>query len=517
MHAVVAQRPNVKLAAGRPAARVAAGIFVTRILGLIRERAIAHFFGVGLEVDAYRAALKIPNVIRNLLGEGTLSASFIPVYAALVERGDREAARSLSNAVVSLLVLVASAGAIVGAIVAPVITEIVAGGFSEAAEALTTSLVRILFPMAAVLIVSAWCLGILNTHRRFFLSYAAPSLWNIAQITTLVVFGGWLTGIDLVTALAWGALAGSVLQLLVQLPTVLRYTRGVAWNPRLSDSHTQRVFRAWLPVVFGAGVMQISSIVDTRLASMLEQGAVANLAYAQLIAVLPVSLFGMSVAAAALPELSRDAAVAQLDKLKRRLADGIQRIQYFVLPSAVASGFLGVHLVGPLYQTGQFGREQTLAVAVVLAFFGIGLPAQALIKLLASGHYAQGDTRTPVAIAAVSVTLSAVLAYVLMQRYGVAGIALGGSIGAYVNVGLNYFTLSRKTGSIVQRQHVRGLSISAFAAGLALAAAWPVHAALSDHGLWLSAVTTLAVFGGAYLVVTLLFKHPDARKVFSIR
>ncbi|MDH5805832.1 MAG: murein biosynthesis integral membrane protein MurJ, partial [Gemmatimonadota bacterium] len=233
---------------GRPAARVAAGIFLTRILGFVRERVFASYFGSGREADAFRAALKIPNIIRNLLGEGTLSASFIPVYAALLERGEEHTAKKLAASVLNLVVMLAIGGAVAGAVFAPVITDIAAPGFDEATRDITVTLVRIMFPMAGIMIVSAWCLGVLNTHRRFFLSYSAPMMWNVAQIVTLVMFGSWFAGwrgVQLVTALAWGALAGSILQVAMQLPSALSLAGIVRDKTNEASREFQRVVRAW--------------------------------------------------------------------------------------------------------------------------------------------------------------------------------------------------------------------------------------------------------------------------------
>src|SRR3990170_1236179 len=326
---------------GRLAGRVAAGIVVARILGFVRERFFAHYFGNGPAADAFRAALKIPNLIRNLLGEGTLSASFIPVYAALLQREGEGAGRRLAGVVASLLILLTAAPALVGMVLAPVITDVVAPGFSGGTRDLTVALVEILFPMSGVMILSAWCLGVLNTHGRFFLSYAAPAMWNVAQIATLVGLGGRLAGNRLVVALAWGALAGSVLQVAVQLPTTLRLAGGAVWSLRLDAAGVRQVIGAWVPVVIGAGVVQISSIIDTQLASLLGGGAVAALGYAQLFSTLPLSLFGVSVAAAALPALSRDAATQPADVMLVRLANGVRRLAFFAVPSAFALAALG--------------------------------------------------------------------------------------------------------------------------------------------------------------------------------
>ena len=351
--------------------------------------------------------MKIPNVIRNLLGEGTLSASFIPVYAGMIEKGETENARRLSGAIASILVLLTSCAALLGYLLAPVITDLAAPGFSGHQRDLTVRLVRILFPMSGMLILSAWCLGILNTHRRFFLSYAAPSMWNIAQIATLVGLGGHLLGTPLVIALAWGAVLGSALQIAIQLPAVLPLVKGIRWGLSPDAPGVRQVIRAWVPVVFGAGVVQISSVIDTQLASLLPGGSVAAVRYAQLIAILPVSLFGVGVAAVALPELSRDAAGDDHEVLRARLADGFRQLVYFVIPSAFAFAALGSQLVGALFETGTFDSGDTAFVAGVLAAYALAVPAQTSTKLLASGHYALGDTRTPVRIAILAVTVSA--------------------------------------------------------------------------------------------------------------
>lgn len=502
---------------GGGAARVGAGILLTRLLGFVRERVFAHYFGDGPAADAFRAALRIPNVIRNLLGEGTLSASFIPVYAGMLERGETEDARRLAGVIASFLVLLTAAAALTGIALAPVITDVVAPGFAGDTRRLTITLVEIMFPMSGLLILSAWCLGVLNTHRRFFLSYAAPAVWNIAQIATLVALGGLLMERRLAVALAWGALAGSLLQLVVQLPSALRLAGRLAWSVRLAAPGVRRVLRAWAPVVFGAGVYQISSIIDTQLASLLPQGAVAILGYAQLVALLPVSLFGVSVAAVALPELSRDAATDAGPVLRERLAAGARRVAFFAIPSALAFATLGEELIGALFQTGAFGADETALAAAVLAAYAIGVPAQASLKLFASGHYALGDTRTPVRIAALSVAVSAGSAFVLMQRLGPAGIAAGGAVGAYLNMVLNFGTLGRRVGRILGAPDRRAIALGILAALPAAAAGTAVARALSGEPLWLAAGAALTAFGLVYGGGCLLVRHPDALRLVGRR
>ncbi len=510
---------------GRHAAQVAAGIVVTRVLGYVRERVFAHYFGNEAVADAFRAALRIPNVLRNLLGEGTLSASFIPVYAALRERPGAEAARVLAGAVLGLLAAGAGVLATAGIALAPAITTAVAPGFEPETRRLTVTLVRLLFPMSGLMVVSAWCLGILNTHRRFFLPYAAPALWNVAGIAALVGAGTWLVtpamgGAErlerLALALAWGTVAGGVLQVAVQLPACWRLLGGLRLRASVAVEGVRDVLIAWVPLVLGAGVAQVAGLVDTVLGSLAGPGSVASLSYAQLVQTLPISLFGVSVAAVALPELARDAArTAAADVLRRRLAAGFRRIGFFVVPSAVACVGLGPVMIGALFQTGRFGAADTALVGGVLAAYGPGLLWYASVKLLASGFYALRDTRTPVRITVVSLAASTALAVALMRPYGAAGIALASSLGAGLQFVLLRAGLDRRLGTVLDAATWRATGMVGVAALVALAGGVStarLGAALSPVPL---AGASLAIFGTTYLALTSALRHPDALALWT--
>lgn len=498
-----------------PATRVGAGIVVTRLLGLVRERLFAQYFGNDAVAGAFRAALRIPNAIRNLLGEGTLLASFIPVYAGLIEQGKEEEAKQLAGVIVSVLIVLTSAAALIGVVLAPLIVSAVVPGFSGETRDLTILLVKIMFPMSGLMILSAWCLGILNTHRRFFLSYAAPAMWNVAQIGTLVALGATLAGARLVIALAWGALLGAVLQLVMQLPSTLRLAGGVKWSLNIKTGGVETVFRTWIPVVVGAGVAQLSSIIDTQLGSLLSASAVAMLGYAQLLALLPISLFGVSVAASSLPELSRSAASADIEALGRRVGGGLRRITYFVIPTAFMFASVGWLVVALLFQTGRFGSSDTELVAGILAAYAIGIPGHTVVKLIASGHYALGDTKTPVKIATVTLVLSAALAIVLMRYLGVAGIALGSSLVIYLNVSWNLAKLKAKLGTMYDAPRFGDLFITLTGALFASAVSYISAEVLSGITILVTAPVSLTVFGVSYIAVTVLLGHPDARQVLK--
>jgi len=404
-------------ASARNSNLVAAGILLSRIAGLARERAIAHFLGAGLAVEAFRAALRIPNLLQNLLGEGVLSASFIPVYARLRAEGHPEEGGRVAGAVAGLLLAVSGVLVLLGVLFARPLTTVLAGGFAGEKLDLTVRLVRILTPGIGFLVLSAWCLGVLNSHRRFFLPYVAPVLWNAAMIAALVTFGlRGLADTSLATALAWGTFTGGVLQFAVQLPAVLRLLPGLRPSLRTDLPGVRRVGAAFGPIVGGRGVVQILGYVELVLASFLATGALASLAYAQVLYLLPISLFGMSVAAAELPELSSQTA-SDAAALGRRLGAGLSRIAFFVVPTVVVYLCLGDLVVGALFQTGEFDRDTTVQVWAVLAAFTPGLLATTSSRLLQSVLYGAGDARRPAVIAAVRVAVAVAIGGLLMLQF----------------------------------------------------------------------------------------------------
>jgi len=302
-----------------------------------------------------------------------------------------------------------------------------------------------------------------------------------------------------------------VLQIAVQLPACARLLGGIALRFSAAPEGVRQVLVAWAPLVLGAGVAQLSGVIDTFLGSFTGQGGLASLSYAQLIQVLPISLFGVSVVAVSLPELSRDAAGdAPNDQLRSRIAVGFRRIAFFVVPSAFAFAALGPAIVGALFQTGRFDADDTALVGGVLAAYGVGLLGQATVKLFASGFYALRDTRTPVKIAALSLAVSAALSWLLMRRLGPAGIALGSSLGSTLNVVLHLRDLDRRIGTVLGPNDWRVFGVVVFA-GLAAAALSMGGAGLTDawrpipHGL-----AVLGIFGVTYGVLTLALRHPDA-------
>lgn len=523
--------PDAKAGDGREARAafwVGAGIFLSRVAGFLRDAVLAFYLGNSRETDVWRAALRTPNVIQNLLGEGTLSASFIPVYAELLEEGREEEAGRFAGAILGLLLVVAFGAALLGILLAPFIISILFHEWDPEKQALTVRLVRIVFPMTATLVVSAWALGILNSHRKFFISYVAPVAWNAAIIGVMVFFGSFMgleaagRDAELVTMMAWGALAGGFLQLAVQLPWVLPLLIHFRLSLGRRVAGVREAIRNFLPVVAARGVVNISGLLDAVLAGLLAEAALSILANAQTLYLLPISLFGMAIAASELPELSRNRNAVQ-EILVPRVRHALRRMAFLLIPSALAYVYLGDVLTAALFQRGEFGPADTAAVHLVLAAYALGLPASASSRVLSSTFYAIRDTRTPALIASGRVILSLAIGASLMfpldqiqvgeLRLGAAGLALGSAAGAWVEFILLRRSLGRHLGphgpgmGVILRMVVAGLV--AIALGLAtrsylgfslLSGVLPdllgPEAPLLDP---LAALGTAGIFGVAYL------------------
>jgi putative peptidoglycan lipid II flippase len=535
----------------RSSTLVAAGILLSRVAGVVRESATGYFLGAGVGAEAFRAALRIPNLLQNLLGEGVLSASFIPVYSKALADGRDEDAGRLAGAVAGLLAVVTAILVLIGVVFAGPITRVLTPGFVPGTERyeLTVTLVRILTPGVGFLVLSAWCLGILNSHRRFFLSYVAPVLWNVAIIGSLVTTALLLSDdeLALAQAMAWGALLGSLLQFAVQLPAVLRRSRGLRPSVSLQVPGVRTVVKRFGEVVAGRGGVQLAGYIDLIVASLLAVGAVAALGYAQVLYLLPISLFGMSVAAAELPTLST-MDHGDRPRIVERLDRGLGRVAYFVVPSSVAFVLAGDLVVATVFQGGRFTADDARQVGVILAVYGLGMLASTSGRLLQSALYGAGDTRTPAIYAVIRVTVSLTIGIAIMfpldavqvttegfavvgelvwqvapeadrvgtdnlLRLGAAGLAFGAAIGSWLELGL----LHTRTRIVFGRTrlggpHLRPILLGGAAAAVAALLVRPLLGTVALHPR-LAGVLAMGAIGLTYVVVTRLADVPEAREL----
>lgn len=461
------------------AAAVAAGILMSRLLGLVRDRLCAHYLGNSYVADAFRAALRIPNFLQNLFGEGVLSASFIPVYARLRAEGRDEEASEVAEAIFVLLLAVTSVLVLLGVFATPLLIDTIVPGFRGETRVLAIRLVRIFFPGAALLVLSAWCLGVLNSHRKFLLSYAAPVIWNAAMIVAYLWDRGRGGEEHLAVVIAIASVIGSGLMFLAQLGPVLRLLWPLALRIRLRSASVKTVTRNFFPVFFSRGVVQVSSFVDSTLASYLPTGAISAFTYAQTLNTLPVSLFGMAVSAAELPTMSSALGSSEevAGVLRQRLTQGLQNIAFFVVPSAVAFLILGDVVVATIYRTGQFGNRDVTLVWSVLAGSAVGLLASTSGRLYSSAFYALRDTRTPLNFAMIRVALTIGLGYLFAlplpkllgvdRLWGVAGLTFSAGLAGWVEFALLRHRLHQRIGEVPsQRSRTMRLWIAAVIAAL---------------------------------------------------
>ena len=519
--------PNAKLekGTGRSAFLVGSGILISRIVGLIRQRVFAYYFGTSAAADAFNAAFRIPNFLQNVFGEGALSASFIPVYAKLLAQDDEQEARHVAGAVFGLLALVTSLIVLIGVLTTPYFVTIIAGGFRDERRDLTIKLVRIFFPGAGLLVLSAWCLGILNSHHRFFVSYTAPVAWNLAIITALILFGRRVDLFPLAEFTAWGSVIGSGLQFGVQLPTVLRLVKRLRPVIDITNTHVRTVIHSFFPVFMSRGVVQISAFVDAALASFLGEGAVAALGYAQSLYTLPVSLFGMAVSAAELPTMSKALGNTEViaDVLRHRLDEGLRRIAFFIVPSSMAFLALGDIIAAVLYQTGKFTHTDAIYVWAILAGSTVGLLASTLGRLYSSTYYALRDTRTPLRYAIIRVMLTTALGYLcalplpralgIDQQWGVAGLTASAGVAGWIEFALLRRSLNRRIGRTgLPGSYVIKLWIAAL---LAADISWALKLTLPNlHPIPLAAIV-LGVYGVSYFGVTFTLDISESRTMLG--
>ena len=505
---------------------VGAGILISRIIGVLRQRIFAYYFGTSDAADVFAQAFKIPNFLQNVFGEGALSASLIPVYAKLLAQDDEKEANRVANAILTILALLTSVLVLLGVLLTPYLIGFIAPGFEGEKRELTIRLVKILFPGAGLLVMSAWCLGILNSHRKFFLSYTAPVIWNCAIITAMVFYGNRVTQSDLAAITAWGSVVGSALQFAIQLPTVFVLIKRIQLVFDFSSVNVRMVVRNFFPVFFSRGVVQISAYVDSIIASFLGTGPSALLQYTQSLYTLPVSLFGMSISAAELPAMASalgdDAEVSS--QLRARLDAGLKRIAVFIVPSSMAFLAFGDVLAASVYKTGKFGDRDVLFVWGTLAGASVGLMASTLGRLYSSTFYAIKDTRTPLKFAVIRVILTTILGYFgavyvppllgLEIQWGTVGLTLTAGIAGWVEFLLLRRSLNGKIGKT-------GLPI-AFTIKLWTAAitgagiGWAVKLAIGSalHPI-LIALLVATPYGITYFLIAALLRVKEAQDIIN--
>ena len=485
----------------RRAGLVSAGVFASRILGLVREQTFAVLFGAGRELDAFVTAFRIPNLMRDLFAEGALSAAFVTTFTQRMEKDGAPAAWRLANLVVNTLAVVVGLLTLLGIWLAPALVHFIAPGFADipGKTELTVEMTRVMFPFLLLVALAAVAMGVLNTCNVFGIPAAASAFFNLGSIVgglaTVAwfapgyiesVFGGGRVAVEpnaaarAITGMAVGTLVGGLLQLLVQLPALHRV--GFRWRPTFnpSDAGLRQVLRLMGPATVGAAAVQVNVLVNSNFASFLGDGPVSWLNVAFRFMQLPIGLFGVALGTVALPAVSRHRARGDTAALGRTVGQALELVALLCLPAAAGLAVFGVPIIGLVYEHGRFGPTDTTLAAQALAAYAVGLAGYAGIKVLAPAFYALDDTRVPMLVSVLSIVTNFVLNWTFVRVFGFGhvGLALSTSAVAIANCVLLYVILRRRVGLLGTRA-AAGFGRIVAATVIMIAAAAAVDAAVS--------------------------------------
>lgn len=529
----------------RSVAGVSASTLASRILGYLRDMLIANFFGAGFVADAFFVAYRIPNLLRQLLGEGALSASFIPVFTEYLTTKPKEEAQRLARISGLLLLILLSILTILGIIFSPIIVRLIAPGFIRNPEklSLTITLTRILFPFMIAIGLAALSLGILNSLHRFIIPALAPCLLSISEIFFILFICPLME--RPIIGLALGVAAGGFAQFFFQLPSIVKegfvipagrsysnlYLKPISyaknllknwdvlwkrWTSTLNHPGVKRIGLLMLPAALGLSVTQVNIFVDTICASILREGSVTALYYANRIMQLPLALFGTAIATVALPMMSKSVAATNMQELKDTLSLALRMILFTIVPASLGLIILGKPIISLLFERGRFTSQATQATSWALLFYSTGIVAYAGVKVVASAFYSMQDTRTPVRIASIAMVANIVLNLILMRILDVGGLALATAIASFMNLLMLLFYLRKRIGRLGGKRVLLSLAKILLACSAMAIACIYFSRLLGQINKLIQVAGTILICVTIYILVTHLLRCEEIKYVWKI-
>jgi len=474
---------------------------LSRIFGFIRDMVVAAFFGAGVATDAFFVAFRIPNLLRRLLGEGSLTVAFVPVFTEYLTKKTREEAFELANIVFTILSIILVIVSLSGVILSPLIVWIMAPGFANLPYQfeLAVFLNRIMFPYIFFISLVALCMGILNSLRHFAAPALSPVILNICMIIATLLLHSFFA--EPIVALAIGVMTGGALQLAMQWPFLVKM--GVRLKPNFNFRHPglRQMGRLLVPTLIGSAVYQLNIFIATILASLLPKGSVSYLYYADRVVELPLGVFAIAVGTATLPSLSKQAAEGLIDDLKKTLSFSLRLILFIVIPATVALIMLRVPILSVLFQRGAFDASSAILTAQALFYYALGLWAFSVIRVIDAAFFALQDRKSPLKAAFVALFVNIIMSIILMLPLKHGGLAFATSIASAVNVFMLSVILWKKIGPFLDREFYRSLlkvllssvimGIAIYLAGFPLS--WNIHAPLTVRCFYLAACICLGV------------------------
>lgn len=501
---------------------VGAATLISRIFGFIRDVVIAWFFGAGLAADAFFVAFRIPNLLRRLFAEGSLSIAFIPVFTEYLASKGKAEAFSLARSAIRFLSVLLVFVAIAGILLAPLIVRIIAPGFIDSPEklSLTITLTRIIFPYIFFICLVALCMGILNVLGHFAAPAFAPVLLNLAMIGSVFLISPHMA--DPVTGLAIGVLIGGILQLALQMPFLIKKGFYFWQKTKIYHPGLKKIGILMLPTIFGAAVYQINILVGTLLASLLPQGSISYLYYADRLVQFPLGIFAIAIATAVLPSLSRQAAINDLEGVKDTFGHAMKLVLFITVPAMAGLIVLREPIVALLFKRGAFDAETVRLTASALLYYGIGLWAFSGVRIVVSTFYALQDTKTPVKIAVISISANILLGIILMGPLAHGGLALSTSLASMLNLALLIRALKTKLGHLgmknIMKSACKTVLCSAImgvvVSGVALLIIPSENGSFS--GLFFGIMVSIIIGIVLYVSFSFLIKSPELERVQAV-
>lgn len=524
----MSEKKNIARAAGV----LGFATILSRIMGMVRDMVVSRLFGAGFATDAFFAAFQIPNMLRRFFAEGALTSAFVPTFSECLTRDGDDAARELANICFTLLTIVMAAVTLLGVIFSPQIVHFMFPGFAHVKPLtlangvsidkmeLTIFLNRLMFPYIFFISLVALCMGVLNTVRHFFTPAISTVFLNISMILCAVLLHD---RFDVpVTALAVGVILGGFLQLLLQLPTL--YRLGFSLRPVFNFSHpaVRRIALLMGPSVFGVGVYYLNITVGSILASLLPQGSVSYLYYAQRLFEFPQGIFTVSVAQAVLPSMSRQAAAGEMEGLKESLTFGLRLTLFVTIPAMAGLLVCATPIFSLLFMGGAFDYDKAVKCGEALFYYSLGLSLVALVRVLVPAFYALKDTRTPVIVAFIAFILNLLFSLMLMGPMRHGGLALASTLSALCQLSMLLYLLRLKIGRFGGIEILKAGFTSLMASlPMAVLVFWVMHFAdWSRQGdKMLKALTLFGGIGagvGLFFITALLFRSGEAREAVEL-
>jgi putative peptidoglycan lipid II flippase len=483
----------------------------SRVLGLVRDQVLAYLFGAGDAMDAFRIAFRLPNILRDLFAEGAMSAALVPTFTRAIASGGMDRAWRLGRIVITVLTLVTGLLVIAGILLAGPLVRLYAGEFSRVPGKLelTIHLTRIMFPFFTLVTIAAVLMGLLNSLHRFFIPALSPAMFNVATIicAVLLVPLAPRAGLAPITVIAIGTLIGGAGQILLQWPPLRR--EGFRYAPELDlrDEGLRQIARLMGPGIAGLAAVQVNLFVNAWLATRLGTGAVSWLDYAFRLMYMPIGLFGVAIATAALPNISAHAAADDIAGVRESVSSGLRMMLMLNVPATAGLAALAAPIVKLIYEHGRFAPSDTAATAAALVCYSPGLIGYSAVKLMSPAFYALGSSRVPVIASATSVVANIALNLFLVRTMGHRGLALGTALAAMCNATILFALLRRRLGGLESGRVFTAAGKIALASGAMAVAAYEaerwLHVPLPGDAVSTQAIRVFGAIAIGLLVLAL--------------